>query len=109
MTSQSISYRNIGTSVRVKPTIGADDQVILDLNLENSAMRASEASPTVGNDDKGVAIPAAEFVTFTLETRVRVRPGKLVQATNSGAKAGKVQTIVLVGASMEEGGQKGGK
>jgi hypothetical protein len=109
MTTQTISYRNVGTSVRVKPALGADEQVILDLLVENSAMRPSEGGAAVGNDDKGIAIPAAEFVTFTLETRVRVRPGKLVQATNSGAKAGKVQTIVLVGASMEEGGQKGGK
>ena len=111
MTTRSITYRNVGTSVQVKPEIGADDQVILDLQVENSAMRPGDGEAVVGNDDKGIAIPAAEFVTSTLKTRLKVRSGQIVLAENtkSGSKAGRVQTIVLVGVSTEERGQKGGK
>jgi type II secretory pathway component GspD/PulD (secretin) len=105
-----ISYRNVGTSVQVKPAVGADGQVILDLHIEDSTMRAAEGA-AVGTDEKGASIPATEFVTFTLENRVRLRPGQFVLAEGSrtGTRAGQVQVVVLVTASMEGANPDSGK
>jgi len=110
-TTRSITYRNVGTSVQVKPEIGADGQVTLDLHVENSAMHAAEGGVAVGSDDKGTAIPATEFVISTVETRVKVRPGHIVlaQGTKAGSKAGQAQTVVLVTASTDESSPKDGK
>lgn len=110
-TTRSITYRNVGTSVAVKPEIGADGQVTLDLRVEDTAVRAAEGGVAVGSDDKGTAIPATEFVVFTLETRVKVRPGQIVlaQGTKAGSKAGQAQTVILVTASTDEASPKDGK
>jgi type II secretory pathway component GspD/PulD (secretin) len=109
--SRSIMYRNVGTSVQVKPSVSADGEVALDLKVEDSTMRAGEGGASVGSDEKGTAIPAAEFVSFTLESRVKVRPGHFVLAEGSRAasKAGQSQTVILVAASVDETNPKGGK
>ncbi len=108
MTSRSISYRSVGMSVQVRPEVGADGEVTLDLHVEDATMRAAGGGVAVGADDKGAAIPAAEFVTSTLETRLKVRPGHMVlaQGTKAESKAGQARTIVLVSASTDEGGTK---
>jgi hypothetical protein len=109
--SRSISYRAVGTSVQVKPSISADGEVALDLKVDDSSMRAGENGASVGSDEKGTAIPAAEFVVFTLETRVKVRPGHFVLAEGSKAasKAGQSQTVILVTATVDESNPKAGK
>jgi Flp pilus assembly secretin CpaC len=108
-TTRSISYRNVGTSVQVRPEVGADGDVTLDLHVEDSGMRAAGSGVAVGADDKGAAVPAAEFTVFNLETRVKVRPGQVVLAegTKAESKAGQAQTIVLVSASTDEAPAKG--
>jgi type II secretory pathway component GspD/PulD (secretin) len=109
--SRSITYRTVGTSVQVKPSVSADGEVTLDLKVDDSTMRAGESGASVGSDEKGAAIPAAEFVVFTLETRVKVRPGHFVLAEGSKAasKTGQSQTIILVTASVDETNPKAGK
>jgi len=111
MMTRSISYRNVGTSVQVRPEVGPDGQVTLDLHVEDSGMHSAEGGAAVGADDKGTAIPAAEFVVSNLETEVKVRPGQMVlaQGMKAESKAGQAQTIVLVTASTEEAGARGGK
>jgi Flp pilus assembly secretin CpaC len=109
--SRSITYRAVGTSVQVKPSVNADGEVTLDLKVEDSTMRAGESGASVGSDEKGAAIPAAEFVMFSLESRVKVRPGHFVLAEGSKAasKAGQSQTVILVTASVDEANPKAGK
>jgi type II secretory pathway component GspD/PulD (secretin) len=109
--SRSITYRTVGMSVQVKPSISADGEVTLDMKVEDSTMRAGEGAASVGTDEKGAAIPAAEFVSFSLETRVKVRPGHFVLAEGNKAtsKAGQAQTIILVTASVDEDNPKAGK
>ena len=110
-TARSVSYRDVGVSVQVKPEVGPDGQVTLDLRVEDSRMRAAEGGVALAADDKGEAVPATEFVASTLETRLRVRPGHIVlaQSTTARSKAGQVQRVILVGASTEEAGRKDGK
>src|SRR5262249_21941817 len=40
--TRSITYREVGTSVQVKPEVGADGVVSLELRVEDSQMRAAE-------------------------------------------------------------------
>jgi hypothetical protein len=110
-TARSVSYRDVGVSVQVKPEVGPDGQVTLDLRVEDSRMRAAEGGVALATDDKGEAVPATAFVASTLETRLRVRPGHIVlaQSTTARSKAGQVQRVILVGASTEEAGRKDGK
>jgi hypothetical protein len=108
--SRNITYRNVGTSVQVKPSINADGEVTLDLKVEDSTMRAGEGA-ALGSDEKGASIPATEFAVFSLENRVKVRPGHFVLAEGSKAasKAGQSQTVILVTASVDESNPKTGK
>jgi hypothetical protein len=110
-TSRSVTYHNVGISVQVRPEVEADGQVTLELHVEDSRMRAAEGGAAAGADDKGTGVPAPEFVTSDLESRVKVRPGRFVlaQSTTAGSKAEQAQTVVLVSASTEEDGQKDGK
>jgi type II secretory pathway component GspD/PulD (secretin) len=110
-TSRSISYKEVGTSVQVTPEIGADGLVSLDLRVEDAHMRAAEGGVAVGTDDKGTALPATEFVSSTLETRLKVRSGHVVlaQGTKTGSKSGQVQTVVLVSATTDEASPKDSK
>jgi Bacterial type II and III secretion system protein/Bacterial type II/III secretion system short domain len=109
--SRSISFRAVGTSVHVKPSISADGEVTIDMKVEDSTMRAGESGASVGVDEKGAAIPAAEFGTFSLDTRVKVRPGHFVLAEGSktASKAGQAQTVILVTAGVDETNPKAGK
>jgi type II secretory pathway component GspD/PulD (secretin) len=111
VTTRSITYRDVGTSVQMKPDVGADGLVSLDLRVEDSHMRAAEGGAAIGTDDKGTALPATEVVSSTLETRLKVRPGQMVlaQGTMAGSKSGQAQTVILVTASINEAGSKAGK
>ena len=101
--SRSVTYHETGTAVTVRPEVGADGVVTLDLHVEDSRARAPEGGASVGTDEKGAAIPAAEFVTTSLESQVKVRPGHAVLAegmTNS-SKTGEGM-LVIVSVSGEE-------
>jgi Bacterial type II and III secretion system protein len=105
-TSRLISYRNVGTSVQVTPEMGADGLVSLDLRVEHSRVRPAEGV-SIGSDDKGTTIPATAFVTCTLESRVKVRPGYVVlaQGTTASSKSGQAQAVILVSARTDETGK----
>jgi type II secretory pathway component GspD/PulD (secretin) len=114
MATQSIAYRTVGTNVRVKPEVGEDEQVTLEVLVEDSRMRASEGGAASGGDDKGTAgtaLRTPEFITLTAESRLKVRPGHavLVQGTKGGPKEGHVQTVVLVAVRTEGTSPKDGK
>jgi type II secretory pathway component GspD/PulD (secretin) len=111
MTSRSISYRDVGTSVQAKPYVAADGLLSLDLRVEDSHMRSAEGEGAAGKDDKGTAAPAPEFVLATLESHLQFRPGQMVvaQRTMAESKSGQSQTIILVTAGTDETGLEDGK
>jgi type II secretory pathway component GspD/PulD (secretin) len=102
--SRSITYRQVGTVVRVKPEVGAGGLVTLDLQVEDSRMRTPEGGVPLGPDAKGERLVAPEFVTTTLDARLKVRLGHavLAQGTRTNSKAGEAQVLILVAASGEE-------
>ena len=110
-TSNSYAYRSVGTMVAVQPEVSPDGVVTLDLHVSDGGMKMPENGISVGTNDKGTAIIAPQFATFSLESRVKVWPGQVVvaQGAKAASKAGEARTIVLVSASLDETASKGGK
>jgi hypothetical protein len=98
LATRSITYREAGTSVSVLPEIGADGTATLELKVEESRAATPEGSPSLGPDEKGDSVKAADFVTATFEGPVRVRLGHtvLAQGMRSTAKGEEGQMLILV-------------
>jgi type II secretory pathway component GspD/PulD (secretin) len=107
--TRSIAYRNTGTVVRVTPQVAADNTVTLDLRVEDSRMNTPEDGVAIGNDGKGNAIYATEFLLTSLNSKVSVASGKAVVAKDAGGsdKAGPGQVLIVVGARVVEPDGKG--
>jgi type II secretory pathway component GspD/PulD (secretin) len=100
--ARSITYKNLGTQLKVTPKVAADGSIFLDLNLQDSRVRPS-ATATVGMDDNGKPIPATEFLVTTLTSKISVPVAKAVLAkdTRVTSKEGEGETLILVGARLE--------
>ena len=100
---RSISYRDLGTQIKVTPQVAADGSVTLDLNVQDSRARES-ATATVGKDEKGNPVPATEFLLTTLTGKVNVASGKAALAKDAKvvSKEGEGETLIVVGARVVE-------
>ncbi len=100
---RSIMYRNLGTEVKVTPQVTADRTMTLDLNVQDSRSRDSTTA-TVGKDDKGNPIPAAEILVTKLAAKVSVVSGKaaLAKDVKVTSKEGQGETLIVVGARVVE-------
>jgi len=103
MTTKQITYRNIGTQVRVTPRVSADGSITVELNLQDSRGRDS-ATASVGNDEKGVAIPAVDFISTSLTSKIMVPPGQAILAKDAKAtsKEGQGETLIVVSARVTD-------
>jgi uncharacterized membrane protein YgcG len=97
MMRRSITYHETGTTVKLTARIGAEDVVALDLNIQDSKIRAPEAGDEIG---------AAAFDNNTLNTKLSVPPGKAVaaQAVRTEGKTGGTMSLVIVTAHVVEPG-----
>jgi hypothetical protein len=71
--------------------------------IEDAQMRTPSGGAEIGTDEKGTGMPAAEFVSFNLECRVRLRQGQIVvgESNQVRSKTGQARKILLVGASAD--------
>ena len=101
--SRNIIYQTVGTTVNGKPEIGADGSVILDLKVQDSRIQIPEDGVVMATDSKGVPVRAMETVSLTVESKVKVQPGKvvLVEGTTTSSKTSQTQMLVLVSVSLE--------
>jgi type II secretory pathway component GspD/PulD (secretin) len=108
-TTQSITYREVGTLVGVKAEISGDGVAVLDLRVEDSRMQTPAGNPTVGPDEKGEPVKAANFVTASYEGRVRVRLGQavLAEGMRSSSRTDQGQMVIVVAATEESGPRQG--
>jgi hypothetical protein len=99
--TKQITYRNIGTQVKVTPQVATDGSVTLALDVQDSRSRDS-ATATVGKDEKGMLIFAAEFIETSLRGKIRVASGKAVLARDTvvTSKAGQGEMLIIVGARV---------
>lgn len=102
MVRRSISYHETGTTVKLTARIGAENVVALDLNVQDSKIRAPEAGDDIG---------AAAFDNNTLSTKLNVPAGKAVaaQAVRTEGKGGGAMSLVIVTANIVEPGAPRGK
>jgi type II secretory pathway component GspD/PulD (secretin) len=103
LTSKMITYRNLGTQVKVTPRVAADRSITLDLSVQDNRGRSSTTA-TVGTDEKGNPIPATEFILTSLTGKVRVASGKTVLAKDARviSKEGQGESLIVVGARIAE-------
>jgi hypothetical protein len=89
----NITYRNVGTQVKVTPRVTADRFVTLDLNVQDSRGRDSATAPG-----------APEFILTSLTGKIRVASGKAVLAKDAKviSKEGQGETLIVVGARVIE-------
>jgi hypothetical protein len=94
----NITYRNVGTQVKVTPQVTADRSVTLDLNVQDSHGRDSATAP---------GTPA--FILTSLTGKIRVASGKAVLAKDAKvtSKEGQGETLLVVGARVIESGAAG--
>jgi type II secretory pathway component GspD/PulD (secretin) len=105
---KQLTYRNIGTQVKVTALVGADRSIALDLNVQDQRSRESTTA-TVGKDEKGNAIPATDFIQTALTDRLSVASGKttLAEGTRVTSKEGQGEMFIVVGARVIESGAAG--
>jgi hypothetical protein len=98
MGPNQITYRNVGTQVKVTPQVAEGGSVTLDLNVQDSRGRDS------------VTVPGTtEFVLTTLAGKVSIAPGKATLAKDAKviSKEGQGETLIVVGARVIETGAGG--
>ena len=94
---KSISYQNVGTTVKLTARVGADETIAVDMDLKDSRIKPPEAG-----DESG----AAAFENATLTTKLSVPAGKAVvaQTVRVEGKAGTSVSVVIVTARVVEPG-----
>jgi type II secretory pathway component GspD/PulD (secretin) len=99
--AKSVTYRNLGTRVKVTPQVAADRSVSLNVSIEDTRSRDS-ATATVGKDEKGNPIPATEFIQTSFAGIIRVASGKaaLAKDVKVSSKDGEGESFIVVGASI---------
>ena len=88
---KSITYHAVGTTVKMTARVGSDDAIAMDLNVQDSKVRAPE-------EEGG----APGFDNNTLSTKLSIPAGKSVvaQTVRTEGKAGPTVAVVIVTARV---------
>jgi hypothetical protein len=102
--SQSVQYQNLGTMVRVIPSITSEQLVRLNLEIEDSRAHVPEDGVVLGQDSNAAPVRAAEFINLSLNGTVSVTSGqaRVVEGVKTTSKSGDKQGLIIVTASIVE-------
>jgi hypothetical protein len=66
-------------------------------------MRTPEDGVTLGEEEKGAPLRAAEMTICNVESRLQIRSGQvvLVEGAKTSCKAGSAQALILITASLD--------
>jgi type II secretory pathway component GspD/PulD (secretin) len=112
LSTSSVNYHPVGTSVSLTSHITAEKTVRLELAVEDSRAAFPEDGAEGGPDEKGHPVRLPDFVQAKLNTKLDLPPGQALVAkgvkttSKSGSQA---QTLVIVTARVVEpvaGGEK---
>jgi type II secretory pathway component GspD/PulD (secretin) len=111
LTTRSVTYRDVGTTVDVTPQIGDDQKIVLELHFTDSRMHVPEDGVVLGNDENGKPIRATHFINAKFDGKVTVRSGEaaVAQGVTTQSKSGQHQTLLLVIARVVGPEAKAGK
>jgi type II secretory pathway component GspD/PulD (secretin) len=103
--ARSISYRSLGTQIKVTPRVGPDKAVTLELVADDARMHSPEDAPALATGADGKPIRATSFLTAKFDGKVSVPSGQtaVVQGVKMTAPG---QSVVIVGARVVEDGMK---
>jgi hypothetical protein len=89
----NITFRNVGTQVKVTPQVMGDGSISLDLNVQDSRGR-----------DSATVEGTTEFILTSLAGKISVAPGKATLAKDAKviSREGKGETVIVVGARVAE-------
>jgi hypothetical protein len=99
----SVQFRDLGTNITAKPTLQANGQLEVELNLKDARQYTPEDGVELGMDDAGKVIRAAETISATLSTRLSIAPGQAVVAEARQTQTNQQQTRLLVIVSARAG------
>jgi hypothetical protein len=100
--ASSLMYKNVGTSVEVKPRLGADKTLLVELRLEGSHLIQPDDGVLLGMDERGAPVFATETVLANFSGKLSVPPGQavLAQGVQTTSKSGKARTLIIVSAHI---------
>ncbi|HYV40042.1 MAG TPA: hypothetical protein VE988_30430 [Gemmataceae bacterium] len=95
-TSNTIMYRDVGTKVTVVSSVGPENVIGLDLQLDDS--RAVASGPVLGTNEAGQPVLATEFTTLSYNSAVAVKSGHaiLVKDMQTKANPGSGRSLIVV-------------
>jgi hypothetical protein len=98
--NRSISYRSVGTMLRVTPQI-SDERIALKINFDDSRNVMSDDGAVIGRDESSNPIRAPEFVQSRLSSSLAIPNGTAIhtKAVKTDAK-GNDQCIIIVSARI---------
>lgn len=97
-TQQMINYRQLGTTLGVKPRLAAG-AVVVEIELDDAGF-GTDTGASVGTDENGKSLPAPAFTNSRLQTTVRIPTGSsvLAKGVKTEAKGSDAQTLVVLSA-----------
>ncbi|MCE9564000.1 MAG: hypothetical protein K8U57_18310 [Planctomycetes bacterium] len=90
---RSITYHPVGTTVKMTPRIGADNAVVLELNVSDSKVKLPDAGDDVG-------APTMENNTLTTKLHIQTGRSVVAQSVRTEGKAGATVSVVIVTAKV---------
>lgn len=86
---KSITYQPVGTTLKFTPRIGANNAVLLELNVQESKVRQPDAGDEAG---------APTMENNSLNTKLSIAAGRSViaQSVRSETKAGAIASVIVV-------------
>jgi type II secretory pathway component GspD/PulD (secretin) len=102
--SRVVSYRSVGTQVRVTPRVDTENTASLELEVRDLRMFQPASLPAIGKDEKGNLIPATDFLATALNAKMGVASGKAVLAKDAkvSSKSGEGRTLIIIGVRVIE-------
>ncbi len=94
----SINYHNVGTLLRVKPSVRAENTILMEVTLERTDVATHPNSPVLAEPPMGEKIRAESTTTIQLQSTLRLVPDKTVVL--AGHAANNERQIVLVTAKI---------
>jgi hypothetical protein len=104
VTSRSISYRDLGTSLDVTVRLAGDREAQVTLSLTDSRPTQGDGGVVLGKDENGGPIRAPEYANTTLKTRLAAPVGHAapVQISEGESGSGQAQSLVIVATRVIE-------
>jgi type II secretory pathway component GspD/PulD (secretin) len=109
VTSRSISYRDLGTSLDLTVRLAGDREAQVTLSLTDSRPTQGDGGVVLGKDENGGPIRAPEYANTTLKTRLAAPVGHAapVQIAEEESGSGQAHSLVIVATRVIEPASRG--